>query len=218
MSDSRLRFFDDNSEPIERRIATGLHKLGLAIKHQTWKDAAEDGLSPTQGQILATLAHEALTGTEVSRRLGVTLATISDSVRVLVDKGLVYKQPDPRHPRASLLTLTTDGKRRATRASAWPEFMAAAISTLSDPERSAFLAGLLKMIRTLQDSGQIPTSRMCINCVHFRPNVRDGDKPHHCAFVDAPMAGDHLRIDCTEHEEASSEAEARTWKRFVENR
>src|SRR5262245_36600105 len=99
MARKRLPVFDENSQPIEQRIATGLHKLGLAMKQQTWLKAAEDGLSPTQGQILAALAHEgALTGSELAERLGITLPTISDSVRVLVEKSLVHKKPDPRHP------------------------------------------------------------------------------------------------------------------------
>src|SRR5262245_27179251 len=106
MALSPARFFDESSEPIERRIATGLHKLGLALKHHTWLQAAEDGLSPTQGQILAALALEGrLTATEISGRVGVTLPTISDAVRALIDKKLVDKRPDPRHPRARLLAL-----------------------------------------------------------------------------------------------------------------
>src|SRR5262245_42576561 len=125
MARTRLRFFEENSEPIEQRISTGLHKLGLAMKHQTWMSAAEDGLSPTQGQILAALAHEGpLSATDLSKRLGVSLPTISDSVRVLVEKALVSKRRDPSDARASRLVLTQAGKTRAIRASAWPEFMA----------------------------------------------------------------------------------------------
>lgn len=216
MPPSRLRFFEQSSEPIERRIATGLHKLGLAMKQQTWLQAAEDGLSPTQGQILAALALEGpLTGTELSKRLAVTLPTISDSARVLVEKMLVERKPDSRHPRASLLALTRAGMARATKAQSWPEFLASAVSTLSEQEQEAFLSGLMKMIRTLQENGQIPTSRMCITCTHFRPNVNVEPLPHHCAFVDAPMAGEHLRIDCPEHEEAPIGERATTWERFM---
>ena len=102
-----LPYFEENTEPLASRIATGLHKIGLAMKQQAWQQANEEGLSATQGQILAALAtHGALTGSELSQRLGVTLPTISDSVRVLVEKTLVTKSPDPRHPRASLLTPT----------------------------------------------------------------------------------------------------------------
>lgn len=92
MSRTSLPYFEENTEPLASRIATGLHKIGLAMKQQAWQQANEEGLSATQGQILAALAtHGALTGSELSQRLGVTLPTISDSVRVLVEKTLVTK-------------------------------------------------------------------------------------------------------------------------------
>jgi DNA-binding MarR family transcriptional regulator len=211
-------FFEQNSEPIERRIATGLHKLGLAMKHQAWRQANEEGLSPTQGQILAALLVDGpQSGSELSARLGVTLPTISDSARALVEKGLAAKGPDPRHPRASLVTLTAEGRARAAKARAWPEFLAEAAVVLSESEREAFFAALVKMIRSLQEAGQIPLNRMCVTCTHFRPHQHEGPMPHHCAFVDAPMGGRHLRLDCPEHVEAPEEQRAAAWGRFTQS-
>lgn len=208
--------FDETSQPIEKRIATGLQKLGLAMKHQAWSQSSQAGLSPTQGQILAMLGVEGLlTGSELAMRLGVTLPTVSDSVRVLVDKGMVAKQPDPRHPRASLLALTGAGRTLADQLSSWPDFLSTAAAELSEVEQEAFLGGVVKMIRALQVKGLIPTSRMCVSCTHFRPHAHPGPLPHHCAFVDAPMADRHLRVDCAEHEEAGAEQRDEAWRRFV---
>lgn len=206
----------DTGEPLERRIATGLHKIGLALKHQTWRQASHDGLSPTQGQILAALAVDGeLTLSELKERLGLTLPTLSESARVLVDKALIEKRPDPRHPRASLLSLTKEGSARATSARAWPELLAGGVSTLSEEEQRVFLVGLVKLIRTLQREGQIPLNRMCVTCVHFRPRVHDGDAPHHCAFIDAPLADHELRLDCRDHEEAPAPDREAIWERFL---
>jgi DNA-binding MarR family transcriptional regulator len=200
----RLPYFEENTEPLARRIATGLHKIGLAMKQQTWLQAAEGGLSATQGQILAALvAHGAMTGTELSERLGVTLPTISDSVRILVEKKLVSKSPDPRHPRASLIAPTAKGAEHGARARAWPEFLAAAVEDMSPAEQRAFYTGITKMIRSLQEQKLVPLSGMCVTCTHFQPNVRTGALPHHCAFVDAPLASDQLRLDCPDQELAS---------------
>lgn len=182
------------------RIATALHKLGLAMKHQTWVLAAADGVSPTQGQILATLAADGpLSGTELGTRLGIKLPTISESVRALTDKHLVEKRPDPRHPRASLVALTATGRSRAAKARSWPEFLATAVGAMDAAEQATFFTGLLKMIRALQEAGQIPTSAMCMTCTYFRPDVRTGEQPHHCALVDAPLAPSELRLDCPDH-------------------
>lgn len=208
--------FDESAEPLPSRIATGLHKIGLAMKQQAWQQANEEGLSATQGQILAALvAHGPLTGSELSERLGVTLPTISDSVRVLVDKKLVARSPDPRHPRATLLTPTKRGGELGARARSWPEFMAGALAELTADEQRAFFGGVVKMIRALQDQGLVPTSGMCVTCTHFRPNVRVGAAPHHCAFVDAPLASEQLRLDCPEHELAAEDVRRELWERFV---
>lgn len=210
-------FFEENSEPIDRRIAVGLRKLGLAMKLQAWEQANHEGLSPTQGQILATLSLEGpLSGSELSQRLGVTLATISDSVRTLVDKGAVAKRPDPRHPRASLIELTPHGRALAQKVTTLPDAIVSAVGALSALEQEAFLAGVVKIIRSLQLSGHIPVSRMCVTCKYFRPNAHEGALPHHCAFVDAPMAGRHLRIDCGEHEQAEEQQREDAWRRFVQ--
>jgi DNA-binding MarR family transcriptional regulator len=216
MPRKRLPHIDENKRPLASRIATGLHKIGLAMKQQAWEQANEEGLSATQGQILAAiLAHGALTGSELSERLGVTLPTISDSVRVLVEKKLLVKTPDPRHPRASLLELTKRGAELAARARSWPEFLAAAVAELSAEEQRAFFAGVVKMIRALQEQGLVPLSGMCVTCTHFRPNVRRGASPHHCAFVDAPLAAEELRLDCPDHELASAAARNEIWERFM---
>ncbi len=217
MTRRSLPYFDEHTEPIPARIATGLHKLGLAMKQQAWQQANGEGLSATQGQILAALVGQGpLTGKELSERLGVTLPTISDSVRVLVEKGLVEKGPDPRHPRASLLTPTERGAAVGGRARSWPEFMADAVADLSHDEQRAFYGGVVKMIRALQEQGLVPLSGMCVTCTHFRPHVRTGATPHHCGFVDAPLAADQLRLDCPEHERASDESRSLIWARFVQ--
>ncbi|NOJ97840.1 winged helix-turn-helix transcriptional regulator [Corallococcus coralloides] len=216
MTGKRPGYFDENSEPISARIATGLHKIGLAMKQQSWQQANGAGLSATQGQILATLvASGPLTGKELSERLGVTLPTISDSVRVLVEKALVTRSSDPRHPRASLLTPTATGASLGARARSWPEFMADAVADLSPEEQRAFFAGIVKMIRMLQEQGLVPVTGMCVTCTHFRPNVRPGASPHHCAFVDAPLSSEQLRLDCPEHERAAESARREVWEQFM---
>jgi len=61
------------------------------------------------------------------------------------------------------------------------------------------------MIAALQEQGRIPVARMCPTCRFFRPNVHDDpERPHHCAFVDAPFGDRSVRIDCPDHEPAAS--------------
>lgn len=213
---SRRATIEAPSEPLSRRVAVGFRKLAQAMKHREWSLANDDGLSPTQGQILATLALEgALTGSELSRSLGITLPTLSDAVRVLVEKGAVTKQPDPRHPRAVRVSLTERGRALAGKVATWPDFLAVAVGDLSEPEQEALLTGVVKMIRSLQLRGLIPASRMCASCRYFRPNVHDGPKPHHCAFADAPIAARELRLECGDHEAVEPTDAEELWRAFL---
>lgn len=216
MSKKRLPYFEDHTDPISTRIATGLHKIGMAMKQQAWQRANEEGLSATQGQILALLvAHGPLSAKDLTERLGVTLPTISDSVRVLHEKRLVTKSADPRHPRSTLLAPSKRGAELGRRARSWPEFLADAVGTLSPDEQRAFFSGVIKMIRSLQEASLVPLDGMCVTCTHFRPNVHPDPARHHCAFVDAPLAPQQLRIDCSEHEVASEDVRRQQWDEFL---
>lgn len=209
-------YFDAHTQPIDQRVATGLYKLGLAVKHQERSHALDAGLSPTQAQILTLLSQGgATTASELSGVLGVSLPTVSDSVSALVGKGLVEKQPATGRKRASSLTLSRAGRALAQHTAAWPEFLAPAVGTLSDAQQENLLSSLVLLLRALQESGQIPTQRMCLTCVFFRPNAHAGARPHHCAFADAPMAPSHLRLECDEHEAATQERQTEQWQQLL---
>lgn len=197
--------FDLARDPLARRVAQGLSKLGLAMKTLGWQSATERGLTPTQAQALAFLARagEAPRLSGVAEALGVTAATASEAVGALVRKELVTKSAAADDARAVALSLTAAGRREAARAFGWPDLLLEAVDTLSEEERVVLLKSLVKMIRSLQERGQIPVAKMCATCRFFRPNVHaDAERPHHCAFVDAPFGDAHLRLDCPDHEEA----------------
>lgn len=200
------------------RLLAGLAKLALVLRHQTWAEAGEHSLTPTQSQILSLLS--ARPGQQVgvsliADELALTKATVSDSVSTLVRKGLVRKTPSRQDGRAVGLRLTKDGERTAKAACAWPDFLREAASELTEPERGVVLYCLTKMIRRLQEHGLIPVARMCVTCRYFRPNAHsDAKHPHHCDYVDLPFGNASLRIDCGEHELAESGRRAQVWETF----
>jgi DNA-binding MarR family transcriptional regulator len=184
----------------EQSILIGLSKVSLALKSQSWQDAGASGVSPTQAQILALLQAKGSEGmrlSEVAAGLAVTPATASDAVRVLDQKGLVQKKRSTQDARAISIVLTPTGQQLAAQTSCWSDLLLGAVDELSEPEQTVFLGGLTKMIRKLQESGQIPIAKMCVTCRFFQPNLYpDNEKPHHCDFVDAPFGDRDLRIEC----------------------
>jgi DNA-binding MarR family transcriptional regulator len=195
------------TEAIAARVVTGLAKIGLAARHRAWVEG--QGLSPAQGQILSLLRARDPDGmrlTEIAEAMAVSAPTATVAVQALERKGLVQKVRVGSDGRARAVTLTDDGRREAHRAAGWSDFLLSAVETLTPAEQDVFYRGLVKMIVTLQQRGEIPVSRMCATCRFFRPHAHPGSEhPHHCAFVDAPFGDRALRLDCADHEAASPE-------------
>lgn len=209
--------FEEGAGALSERLLVALSKLGLALRSNERETAGEKGLSPTQGQILALLRARGapLRLNEIAKSLGVTAPTASDSVRALEEKALVKKERDPADARAIAIRLTSQGSRAGARTLGWPDFLLEAADGLDALEQEALLVSLLKMIRALQERGRIPLSRMCVDCVHFRPHAHDdAERPHHCALVDAPFGPRALRLDCPDHERADDDGRSARWARF----
>jgi DNA-binding MarR family transcriptional regulator len=209
----------DASTKIEQHILIGLEKIGLALKSQSWQDAGQQRLTPTQGQILVLLADKGEVGirlSEVAKNLAVTAATASDAVTSLVEKGLVQKTKSPQDGRAIALTLTPQGQQAAAQTASWSDFLLNTVDELSAAEKVIFLRGLIKMIRRLQEQGQISVAKMCVTCQFFQPNrYPNSEHPHHCALVNAPFGDRHLRLNCAEHVAADPETARQNWQLYL---
>lgn len=200
----RAEAFERASGPIAERLATGLAKLSLALRHEAWHEANARGLSPTQAQVLQALGHSgSMTLGELARELGLGSPTVSEAVSTLARKGLVRKARSSLDGRALVLSLTAAGRRQAARLALWPDVLREVLEELSPQDQTAVLRAVIHAILALQRTGRIPVARMCVTCQFFRPNVHaDPDRPHHCTFVDAPFGDRSLRLDCPDHQPA----------------
>ena len=215
MSESTV--FDLLADPPGPRIVTALSKIAIALKTEAAPAGAGDGLSPIEVQAL-TLVNR--TGGMELERLADTLGIVPEvadrTAAVLVERGLLASGR-PGQAGGPVLRLTPAGRSMADRIVAWPDLLVEAVQILEPQEQLGFLLGLLKIIRQLQERGLVPIARMCVTCRFFRPNVHDDlERPHHCAFVDAPMGDASLRVDCPEQEPADAALADRNWRRFVE--
>lgn len=202
----------------DQTILIGLAKIGMALKSQSWQDAGQHGLTPTQGQILTLLLNDGQMGlrlSDVAKPLGMTAAAASDAVTALVDKGLVQKVRSPQDGRAIVITLTPLGIQVAQQTSGWADFLLSAVGELLPDEQAIFLRGLTKMMRRLQEQEHM-FARMCVTCRFFQPNRHhDRTAPHHCAFVDVAFGDRQLRLDCHDHAPAKLETAQENWQRFI---
>ena len=198
------------------QITFALGRLAMLWRAGVWQAAAAEGLNPAQAEILGHLARRGpVRQVDLAAALGVSAASLSDSVASLAGKGLVMRQPDPEDRRARRVALSAAGQEIAERLATTPDALKTAVSDLPEAEAGRFLRTLTTLIRALQEARAIPVQRMCATCTHFRPNAHaDAARPHHCAFVDAAFGDAQLRLDCGEHEAASAEEALALWRRF----
>jgi DNA-binding MarR family transcriptional regulator len=213
--------FDTPTSTLPQALAGALRRLAQLAHTSSWDQWAVQRLTPTQRKILQLLGSrdESLSLSAVARELGVTAATACDSVSALENKKLVCKQRSTTDGRALALVLTEEGQTAAKQLAALPDPLLGAFDVLANDERETLYRLSIKMLRGLQETGQLPASRMCVRCKFFDPERYAGSRtPHHCHRTQEAMADGHLRIDCSIFEAGDAAKQAVIWEKFSVHR
>jgi len=200
-----------------RQLAIGLERLSELLRAQAWKQQQDSGLNPTQQTLLRRLSEhgDGLRLSQLAGLLGVSAASLSDSIGTLERRGDVLRRPDPDDGRASRLRLSAAGKRRLAKLQRAPSPAALLVDALRPQQQGELLALLQLLIAQAQDQGIASGFRTCLGCRFFRPHAHAGShKPHHCDFLGRAFGQQELRIDCAEQEPAPAEALAEAVERM----
>lgn len=183
---------------VESKIVVALERISEAFRVLLWNESKDNSLSPIQIQILIFLLfhdREKCRISYLAEEFNMTKATISDSVRVLLQKELVEKTEDPKDTRSYTISLTAPGRVMAEKASSFTSSIENPVSRLTTEQKDAMLCGLLRLIHELNRAGVITLQRMCFTCTHYR--AREGE--HYCTLLQTSLEDRELRIDCPEH-------------------
>lgn len=204
------------------QLAAGLEKIGLAMKSRTWRREGRAGLGPLQRQVLTLLRSKPGQRAQVStvaNELAIRLPTASEVIATLERKQLVRRRRNMSDGRVVMAQLTAKGNRSCAPSSRMPDRLATATEALSEPEQVILLTSLVKVIRSLQEQGEISVARMCVSCNRFRPNQHaNADRPHHCDSLNIPLGDRSLRLDCHVFEPASTLQVNEAWANFTGSR
>jgi hypothetical protein len=132
----------------------------------------------------------------MAREFNLTKATISDSIKVLEQKGLIKRTDDAFDCRSFNFSLTDEGMKLTGMIENFTLPLDGAIATLSTPQKEQLLLSVLDLIYRLNQNGIISTQRMCYNCFYYNG---DRQQLHHCNLMQKPLIVDELRIECSEH-------------------
>ena len=208
-----------DTDLLTTQLAAGMEKIGLAMKSRTWRREGRAGLGPLQRQVLTLLRSkpgQRATVSTVANELVIRLPTASEVIATLERKQLVRRRRDMSDGRVVMAQLTAKGNRSCTPSSRMPDRLATAAEALSAPEQVALLKSLVKVIRSLQEQGEISVARMCVSCHNFRTHQHDNaDQPHHCDSLNIPLGDRSLRLDCHVYEPASTAQVNEAWARYT---
>ncbi len=144
-----------------------LERLGALIHQSVRDDAARHGLLPIHVQVLSYLSQANRYSDlpiAIAEYFGITRGTVSQTLAVLERKGLLVKQPDPRHGRRVHLKLTPKGE--AVLNDSWARRMDTVFRSV-EPDAQAMESNLRGLLRDLQKlNGQRPFG-VCRQCTHF---------------------------------------------------
>lgn len=190
---------DRQAESIDSKIVVALERISSAFRVLLWNESKETALSPIQIQILIFLLYhtgEKSRTSYLAREFNITKATISDSVKVLLQKKLVEKREDALDSRSFGLRLTREGKRMAQKLASFAGAIESPVSALPEKEKEAMLGALLKMILELNQRGIITIQRMCYTCKYHEQSSGQ----HYCRLLQTRLKDRDLRVDCPEHD------------------
>ncbi len=204
--------FSPDLAQIPAKITLAIERLATAYRNAQWQAAKTHGFSPLQLQILAFVAaHPAPmnTVTHLAREFGVTKATLSDAVRVLLDKGALGKMGGA-DARSFALGLTPAGAAVQDQAASLNGFYENTLGAASTVQILQIWQGLLVLMAQLQRSGAVPL-RMCLSCQHFDPgpglDTGNLGQRSYCRLMKAALHLPDIRLDCPDHVAAGAQSD-----------
>ncbi len=183
---------------LEHKLYAAVDRLGNAVRAARRRFATAHGLSLLQLQVVELLGQEADPRARVgtlAAELGVSSPTLSDAVASLEAKGLLRRTPDPDDGRASILTLTPEGRRLAADADAALGPILDAARAVAPTRRGAALEAILEMIASLYRAGLISVDESCLTCDHYEA----GPAGPSCALLGIALRPENLRVRCPDH-------------------
>jgi len=187
----------------DEQIASALERLSYVMGVLEREQGREHRLSPVQVRILGylrALEDELCRVSQLARDFGLTQATVSESVAALETRGLITRSTLPKDRRISVLRLTDEGRALAERLNSGIEVLLPHLEQLDRKEKVRLAGSLMKLIRSLHESGVISISRMCVTCGFYRTTTdRAGAEHHFCTLLSEPLSEDQLRVDCKEY-------------------
>lgn len=182
------------------RLYALLERLGNLLRTEERAAGLPHGLQPVHLQALRYLQscnRYSNTPAALTEYLGLTKGTVSQTLLLLEEKGLLRKEAD-REDRRVVHLLLTDAGRAVLDDALPPELFKRALAGLPGGSE-ALEASLTGLLRSLQAANAQRSFGACGTCKHFK---REGPGRYRCGITQEPLSREDSQLLCREHEAA----------------
>jgi DNA-binding MarR family transcriptional regulator len=187
-----------DAPPAAARLLESIACIARLAQGELRARATEIGLQLVHLQALAYLARAnrySNTAVALTDFLGTSKGTVSQSLRLLEDAGLIRREADEMDRRVVRLALTARG-RKALDSLTFARQWDAAVAALPAGEAAAADEALTGALRAVQRSGGTLTFGVCRSCDHFRI---EGAAAFRCGLTGEPLSVQDSTLICREH-------------------
>ncbi|MDH5764059.1 MAG: MarR family winged helix-turn-helix transcriptional regulator [Nitrospinota bacterium] len=175
-----------------------LERLGNLIRSQGRRTSAGLDLQPVHLNALYYLSicnRYSDTLLAVSEYLGQTRGTTSQTIKLLEQRRLLTKKPDPVDGRVTHLKLTASGRKIVLQS--WPSpVLKAAESLFPVDQQDALRDQLKQLLHTCQKVNDQKTFAICHSCRHNEKQAGG----YFCRLTQEPLSPEDVTLICREHE------------------
>jgi len=183
-----------------------IERIGNLLRSEERELGKADGLQPVHVQVLEYLAlcnRFSNTPLSLSHYLGISKGTVSQSVIVLENKGLIEKVQDNNDRRVVHLLLTDRGKQVVKNAFA-NEQWSNTCERLPAQQRERMAEDLSQLLIELTRQHNAQSFGVCRTCEHFTYE----DSNYSCGLLQIPLEASETAKLCHEHSLADSKADS----------
>jgi len=162
----------------------------------------EGGLNPAQWEALRYLSRAnrfSNSPIALTRFLGSTKGTVSQTIKALERKGYIAKGPRENEGRSINLSLMPKGSE-ALKHDPLAEF-SKSLDDLSGKNRRRLAKGLANLLETDLKRREQPSFGTCPTCRYFREKGGEADDggPHSCMYFDVGLSHAEVQLICIAH-------------------
>lgn len=165
-------------------------------------DEHEGGLNPAQWEALRYLSRAnrfSNSPIALTRFLGSTKGTISQTIKALERKGFIAKSPRENEGRSISLSLTPKGTE--TLKNDPLTGFSKSLDDLGGKTRRRLAKGLAELLETDLKRRKQPSFGICSSCRHFHEKAHENDAPgpYGCMLFDVALSLADSQLICIEH-------------------